>query len=299
MKKYMFLLGSLALLFSCEKQKAEASYENTADSITAAAAPAIKDIKEDAAKYVDSLHQNSPKIKEVKKTVESLAKNSAKIDSLSEALATNAKEVVTPEKPANIEKDVVAPPKPKTKVVYIKEKTKPTIVQNTPIEKEISKSANISINVDDLDKAQKLMRGTVAGYSGVVKSESISQSENQNSGYYVVQVPTDNFDYFMYELSQDLGTVTDKSVNIIGTKNAHNSISRIEVNLVQSNGIVAVNKEDKNFGEKSVSAFASGWNAIASVFIFLLPFWPLFLAAGVGFYFYKKRKADNLPKNID
>jgi hypothetical protein len=48
-------------------------------------------------------------------------------------------------------------------------------------------------------------------------------------------------------------------------------------------------KAPETFGEKSLAAVSSGWSVITSIFLFILPLWPLFLIAGIGYYFYKKR----------
>lgn len=80
----------------------------------------------------------------------------------------------------------------------------------------------------------------------------------------------------------------------------------VEITLVQkelkpSNQIVidSNDKDSDSFGSKSSSAFMSGFKVLGNVMIAILPFWPIFIIAGLILYFVKRNKKNKEAKSLE
>jgi hypothetical protein len=91
----------------------------------------------------------------------------------------------------------------------------------------------------------------------------------------------------MEALNSNIEDIETKDIQVTGRNYADNTICSIDVNITDK---TEAEKEPKTFGGKSLAAIESGWDVITSIFLFLLPLWPVFLIGGIGYYFYKKKK---------
>uniref|UniRef100_A0AAU6WUW0 DUF4349 domain-containing protein n=1 Tax=Chryseobacterium endophyticum TaxID=1854762 RepID=A0AAU6WUW0_9FLAO len=176
-----------------------------------------------------------------------------------------------------------------TKVVY-KEKLKKEKDELIVPKNRLVKTGTLEINVNDAETAKEIVKEEVAKYNGFIRSENISvSSDDKTIAYLKVKVPLQKFDYLMSDLNYNLGEVKDKSINVTGQEVVENTICELEITLYGKEGSYNENKNPETFGEKSFAAVSSGWNVITSIFLFILPLWPLFLLGAIGYYFYKKR----------
>jgi len=86
--------------------------------------------------------------------------------------------------------------------------------------------------------------------------------------------------------------IRNKNIEVKGENYNPNRLGNLEITLYDNHLKPQENEKDKTFGEKSADAISSGWNVIGNILLFLLPFWPVFLIAGIGYYFYKKKNQD-------
>lgn len=284
----------------CKKGEANASdLENTlqsADSTVSATSEKLNDIGDKANAALDSANVKIKDFENAKNEVKDKIENTSKmVDSLSEKISNVALESKT-EKKDSVKKDqkiVVNVPAPKvireTKVVYREKLKKEKNELIVPINRLV-KTGTLEINVNDAETAKEIVKEEVAKYDGFIRSENISvSSDDKTIAYLKVKVPLQKFDYLMSDLNYNLGEVKDKSINVTGQEVVENTMCELEITLYGKEGSYNENKNPETFGEKSFAAVSSGWNVITSIFLFILPLWPLFLLGAIGYYFYKKR----------
>lgn len=304
MKKYIVLIAVASSLIMCKKGEATSSefkdLVSSTDSVIANSSSTVNDMSNEANAVLDSA---SIKIKDYQKTgiaiKEEIEKAGKNLDSLSQEFAKANINSNNDDKDTLVHKDKqvvvnVAAPKviKETKVIYQdREATKKREVI-AQVDK-MRKSAVVELNVEDAEMAKEIVLDQVKKYDGFIKSENTSTNNNDKQiSYLKVKVPIQKFDYLMEDLSNQIGVVQNKGIDIFGEYYDKNTLCDIEVTL-SSVGNNAVVLEDKDFGSRSFAALSSGWNVITSIFLFLLPMWPLYLIVGIAYYFYKKKNVKN------
>ncbi|MCU7615933.1 DUF4349 domain-containing protein [Chryseobacterium sp. PBS4-4] len=308
MKKYILLVAVSSTFIMCKKGEAATSQmENTvakADSALTNTAEKVNSVSKDAEAVFDSA---SIKIKDFEKTksdvTEKIESTSKSIDSISDKIANMKLESKIEKKDSSQtknEKIVVNVPAPKiikeTKIVY-KDKPKTNSEILTVSKNRIQKSGVLEINVNNAETAKEIVKEQVKKYDGFIRSENISLNNNDKKiAYLKVKVPIQKFDYLMDDLSYNIGEVENKGIDVSGHDFVNNTLCDVEITLYGADSDLAVQNKPEGFGDKSLAAVSSGWNVITSIFLFILPLWPMFLIAGIAYYFYKKRNK-NLPGN--
>ncbi|WP_294288151.1 DUF4349 domain-containing protein [uncultured Chryseobacterium sp.] len=300
MKKFILLVAVSGTFIMCKKGEAATSnLENTihsADSTVSAASEELNKVSEQANAALDSASVRIKDFEHAKNEVKDKIENTSKIvDSLSDKISNAALESKTAKKDS-IKKDpkiVVNVPAPKvireTKVVY-KDQPKKENPEPIALKNRLVKTGTLEIDVNDAETAKEIVKEEVAKYDGFIRSENISVSnDDKKTAYLKVKVPLQKFDYLMSDLSYNLGTVENKSIDVAGQEVADNTMCDLEITLYGKEDSYTENKNPETFGEKSFAAVSSGWNVITSIFLFILPLWPLFLLVGIGYYFYKKK----------
>ncbi|WP_407402707.1 DUF4349 domain-containing protein [Chryseobacterium sp.] len=304
MKKYIVLIAVASSLIMCKKGEATSSefkdLVSSADSVIANSSSTVNDMSNEANAILDSA---SIKIKDYQKTgiaiKEEIEKTGKNLDSLSQEFAKAKINSNNDDKDTLVHKDKqvvvnVAAPKviKETKVIYQdREATKKREVI-AQVDK-MRKSGVVELNVEDAEMAKEIVLDQVKKYDGFIKSENTSTNNNDKQiSYLKVKVPIQKFDYLMEDLSNQIGVVQNKGIDIFGEYYDKNTLCDIEVTL-SSVGNNAVVLDDKDFGSRSFAALSSGWNVITSIFLFLLPMWPLYLIVGIAYYFYKKKNVKN------
>jgi hypothetical protein len=300
MKKFILVVAVAASCIMCKKGEATASgLENTlhsADSTVSAASEKISQVNDQANAALDSANVKIKEFESTKNDVKDRIESTSKIvDSLSDKISSVKLETKSAKKDSvkKDEKIVVNVPAPKvireTKIVYKDKPKKENSELNIPKNKFL-KTGVLELTVDDAETAKEMVKEHVAKYDGLVRSENISLNNNDNkTAYLKIKIPIQKFDYLMDDLSYNLGKVENKSIELSGQEFVQNTMCEIDVTLYGKDGSYAENKKPETFGEQSFAAVSSGWNVITSIFLFILPLWPLFLIAGAGYYFYKKR----------
>lgn len=305
MKKYILLVAVASIFTMCKKGEATKSQLenaiNSADSLTANMSDKANTITKEAEAVFDSA---SIKIKDFEKTksdvTEKIESTSKSIDSLSNKIANMKLESKIEKKDSvnkNHEKIVVNVPAPKiikeTKVIY-KDKPKNDTYELPISKNKMTKTGLLELNVNDAETAKEIVKEQVRKYDGFVKSENISLNNNDKKVAYLrVRVPIQKFDYLMEDLSYNIGEIENKGIDVSGQDFVNNTLCDVEITLYGNDNLLATNKKPEGFGAQSLAAVSSGWNVITSIFLFILPLWPLFLIAGIGYYFYKKKNANN------
>lgn len=304
MKKFILLVAVSSTFIMCKKGEATASHlENavhSADSAVSAASDKINKVSDQANAALDSADIKIKDFEDTKEKVKEQFENTSKIvDSLSDKISS-----VKLETKDSIKKDqkiVVNVPAPKvikeTKIVYKDKPKKENYELNVPKNKMV-KTGILELTVDDAELARETVKDEVKKYDGFIKSESTSLNNNDKKiAYLKVRVPIQKFEYLMEELSYNIGTVENKGIEVSGQDFVQNTMCEVDITLYGKEGSYMENKEPKTFGEKTFAAVSSGWDVIMSIFLFILPLWPLFLIIGIGYYFYKKRNKNNTPNN--
>lgn len=294
MKKFIVLAAVSTMLVMCKKGEATQpqleSAINSADSTVANVGKKINSIHDDAEAVLDSA---SIKIKDFEKTkseaVQKMEATSKRIDSLSEKISNMKLESKT-EKKDSLHKIVVNVPAPKvikeTKIIY---KDKPKQVEKIS-QNKMQKTGVLELSVNDAETAKETVKELVKKYDGSVKSENISLNNNDTKiAYLKVKVPIQKFDYLMDDLSFNIGNVENKEIDVNGQDFVNNTLCDMEITLYGTSEAALAKSKPETFGGKSLDAISSGWEVITSIFLFILPLWPLFVIAGIGYYFYKKK----------
>lgn len=290
----------------CKKgEAATSSLENaisSADSTIADASAKIITINDQANAALDSANVKIKEFEDTKNAVKDKIENTSKIvDSLSEKISS-VKLESKEEKKDSAKKEnkiVVNVPAPKvikeTKIVYKNspKKENPELIRQN----RFIKKGTLEISVNDAETAKEIVKDEVAKYNGFIRSESVSlQNDDKKTAYLRVKVPVQKFDYLMSDLNYNLGMVENMNIETSGRDIVENTMCEIDITLYGKEGTVAEGKNPETLGAQSFAAISSGWNVITSIFLFILPLWPLFVIAGIGYYFYKKRKTTD--KNL-
>lgn len=294
MKKFIVLIAVSSVFVMCKKGEAtQPLVENaisSADSAVANVSEKINSVNNEAKAVFDSA---SIKIKDFEKTkseaVQKMEATSKSIDSLSEKIGSMKLESKS-EKKDSLHKIVVNVPAPKvikeTKIVY---KDRPKSVEKVS-QNIMQKTGVLELNVTDAETAKETVKELVKKYDGFVKSENTSLNNNDTKiAYLKVKVPIQKFDYLMDDLSFNIGDVENKGIDVNGQDFVNNTLCDMEITLYGTSEAALVNSKPETFSGKSLAAISSGWEVITSIFLFILPLWPLFVMAGIGYYFYKKK----------
>lgn len=300
MKKFILIVAASGTFVMCKKGEAtQTQPENSISNIDSIAVNVDKNINmiNDEAKAV--FDSAGIKIKDFEKTkneaAQTIESTSKSIDSLSEKIA-GMKLESKPEKKDSAgksrEKIVINVPAPKvikeTKIVY---KDKPKTKKEEISKDKILKTGVLELSVNDAETAKEIVKEEVKKYDGLVRSENISLNNNDRKiAYLKVKVPIQKFDYLMDELSYNIGKVENKGIEVSGQDFVTNTMCDLEITLYGTAENILVKDEPQTFGAKSLAAVSSGWNVITSIFLFILPLWPLFVIAAIGYYFYKKKR---------
>lgn len=178
----------------------------------------------------------------------------------------------------------------------------PPIVEKNPL----VKTAVLEIQVDDIAQAKSILKQKIRESNADLVSDNFSQKEGFEREYITVKVPLYNFDNLVSDLSNGLGEVKSKSTESEGKDYISSQMCDVEITLVQkelnaSNQIVNNdnNKDSDSFGSKSSSAFMSGFKVLGDMMIAILPFWPIFIIAGLIFYFVRRNKKNKELKTLE
>lgn len=227
-------------------------------------------LTEKVAKEIDSATRTSI-ISEIKITQN-------KIDSVKNKVATT------------IKKEKIAPKIIKeTKVIY-RENPEPKVLVSAP---KITKTGELEIQVDDLQVAQEMAKEQIAKYDGKVTGEQISSYENKEYNYLKVTLPLEKSEYLIQDLERNVGNIISRNIEITGEEYGNNSICNLEITLFNDSKDASIISTPTSFGGRTWGAIGSGWNVIQEIFLFILPFWPVFLIGGGIYYFVKKKKTQD------
>lgn len=178
----------------------------------------------------------------------------------------------------------------------------PPLVEKNPL----VKTAILEIQVDDISKAKSILKQKIRERNADLVSENFSQQEGFEREYITAKVPLYNFDNLVANLSNGLGEVKSKSTESEGKDYVSSQMCDIEITLVQkelntANQIVIDenSKDSDTFVSKSSSAFMSGFKVLGDMMIAILPFWPIFLIAGLILYFVRRNKKKKEMKALE
>ena len=178
-------------------------------------------------------------------------------------------------------------------------------VQDQPVPQRelypIAKTTRLQVSVEDLAAAKALLNQELSTYNADIITENYTENEGIAKQYLTVKVPLSNFNELVNKMSS-LGNVESKNTEVQGNDYVGSQMCDVEITLVDhsiSNSSVTpsedlniVNgdeKKDETFGDKSSNAFMKGFAVLGGLFLALIPFWPIFLIAGIVWYFVAKR----------
>ena len=280
---------------------------HSADSAATVATEAIDNANKTADKVLDSASIRIKDFENTKNDIQQKIENTSKmVDSLSEKIATTKleskieKRDSTEKKPEKVAAKAPAPKIIKeTKIIY-KDKPKNDSYELNMPKDNMVKSGYLTIQAENTETVKEIIREEAHKNNGYIKSENLSyvesaspHGEDQKVYSLDIKVPLQHFDGLMDAISSNIGDIDTKDIQVSGRNYAENTICTININIRDQE---KTETEPKTFGGKSLAAIESGWDVITSIFLFILPLWPLFLIAGIGYYFYKKRNK-NIPNN--
>lgn len=327
MKKIFATFILVGILNSCSKQEFQQSTDSfkRADSLFTKANDGLKTLDSISKRVNDSNGITRkvllPKIeKETKRIDSTLKSGSWKIDSLNKDLKEITQHVKTGTDVAKTLDSASQLLKKGENAISVLSKTADKILKRTQSQKSNSpsnmenqnntvvippiveknplvKTAVLEVVVDEISGARSILRQKVRANNAELVSENFSQQEGFEREYVTVKVPLSNFDNFVSSISDGIGEVKSKSIESVGKDYISNQICEVKITLVQkelnsSNQIVtnSNNKDTESFGSKSSSAFMSGFKVLGDIMIAILPFWPIFIIAGLILYFVRKNK---------
>lgn len=274
------------------------------DSTATATTDAVDNATKTANQVLDSAGIRIKDIEGAKNDIQDKIESTSKmVDSLSEKIASAKLESKIEKKDSTAaqksEKIVVNVPAPKvikeTKVVYKEKPKNDSYELNVPKDKMV-KTGYLVIRADNAETVKEIIKDEALKNNGYIKSENQSyiesasyREENQKIYSIDIKVPIQHFDGLMEAINSNVGDIETKDVQVSGRTYADNTICNISVNITDK---TEIEKEPKTFGGKSLAAIESGWDVITSVFLFLLPLWPVFIIGGAGYYFYQKKKSN-------
>ncbi|MGG7438913.1 DUF4349 domain-containing protein [Chryseobacterium arthrosphaerae] len=303
MKKFVLLVAISSTFIMC--QKGTSKFEEVSrsiDSVSTVATDAIDHAGKTADLALDSASIKIKDFENTKNDIQEKIENTSKIvDSLSDKIASAKLESKIEKKDSaakKTEKIVVNVPAPKvikeTKIVYRDKPDK----DSYELKDKMVKSGYISVKADNAETVKEIIREEAIRNNGYIKSENLSyvesanrREEDQKMYSLDIKVPIQHFDGLMEALNSNIGDIETRDIQVSGRQYADNTICSINVSILDKAG---AEKNPETFGGKSLAAIESGWDVITSVFLFILPLWPLFLIGGIGYYFYKKRNK-NIP----
>lgn len=311
MKKFILLAALSSTFIMCKKGNVSSSQIDEAvhsiDSAASVATETVDNINKTADQALDSASIRIKDFENTKDDIKQKIENTSKIvDSLSDKIASTKLESKVEKKDSaakKVEKIVVNVPAPKvikeTKIIY-KDKPKNDSYELNRSKDKMVKTGYLAIKADHAETVKEFIREEAIKNNGYVKSENLSYVESANPHgedqkiYSLdIKVPIQHFDGLMEAINSNIGDIDTKDIQVSGHHYTDNTICSINVNITDK---IVVEKEPKTFGGKSLAAIESGWDVITSIFLFILPLWPIFLIAGIGYYFYKK-KSKNIPNN--
>ncbi|SHM32172.1 DUF4349 domain-containing protein [Chryseobacterium polytrichastri] len=309
MKKFILLVAVSSTFIMCKKGEAatQSQFEkavNSADSASAVASETINSVHNSANAALDSANVKIKEFEDTKNGMKDKIEATSKmVDSLSDKITATKLESKIEKKDSlhkKSEKIVVNVPAPKvikeTKIIY-KDKPKTENYELNVPKNKMVKTGTLELTVNDAETAKEIVKEEVKKYDGFIRSENISLNNENKIAYLKVKVPIQKFEYLMDELSNNnIGKTENKTIEVSGQDLAQNTLCELNITLYGNKDAYAENENPESFGGKSLAAISSGWNVITSIFLFILPLWPIFLIAGIGYYFYKKKK-ENLPNN--
>jgi len=302
MKKLILTVLVSGSFIMCKKGEASSPL---VENVLSTADSTVTDVHEkinsahDAAKAVfDSADIKIKDFEKAKSEAEEKIEATAKtIDSIAEKISGLKLESKLSKNDSVSKKMMVNDPAPKvikeTKIIY---KDKP-IFRKPVVRNKMMKNGVLDLIVDNTETAKEIVKEEIRKYDGIVNSENISlNNSNTKTAYLRMKVPIQKFDDLMDELSYNIGEVTNKGISVTGTELVNNTMCDVEITICEASQKSIAKDEPETFSGKSLAAVSSGWNVILSVFLFILPFWPIFIIAGIGFYIYKKKNM-NEPNN--
>lgn len=296
MKKLILTAFVLSTFTMCKKSDLQEAHNTivNADSLIDNASESVENLNSNANAVLDSVNLKTKDLIKNKEEIEKAFENSkAKIDSISDDVEKFKKDIDDKKISSNIDsiknsikKEIPKATKVLTKVIYKDKPAKKETVVPEP--SAMIKNGSIELNVDNISETKQSLREIIKKYDGIIKTENLVSNDEFQTFYLTSKVPLDKFDYLVEDLAQ-LGNVRNKNLEVVGNHYNENKLCNLEITLYDNKLKAKESEDNKNFGEKSADAISSGWKVIGNILLFLLPFWPVFLIAGIGYYLYKKK----------
>lgn len=294
MKKILLTAIILSTFTMCKKSDLQNASRTiaTVDSITDNASQTLEKMDSEASSVLDSVNlQAKDLIKSKEQIEEAFEKSKAKIDSISENVEKFKKDIEDKKVVTTIDsiKDKIKKEIPKaktvTKVIY---KEKPVKKESVAPANAMIKNGSVEINVDDISTSKQSQKEIIRKYDGIINTENLVSNDEFQTFYITAKIPFEKFDYLVEDLSV-LGNVHNKNLEVKGSAYHPKQLCNLDITLYQNHIKNEKPDADKSFATQSLEAISTGWRVIGNILIFLLPFWPVFLISGIGYYFYKKK----------
>lgn len=268
----------------------------------------LPEIEKQSQKIDSTLRSGNWRIDSINKEIEKITKNvkvgsdvAKTLDSANEALKKGENAIAVLSKTA----DKIWKRTKDSQVTESKENPPGKQSHLEIVHQPLFKSGNLEIKVADIAAAKELLAQKVNRTEARIINQRYERNNDEENEIFRIDVPVSNFDNLMQTLNS-LGDVQMRKMETTGTDNKSAQDAQITLTLIQNADLLAEktiehNGEKSNFQKESASAFMKGFQVIKTSFLFLLPFWPLFLTGGLVLCFVKRKKkksADEIPSEM-
>ncbi len=164
----------------------------------------------------------------------------------------------------------------------------------------IVKNATLEIQVDDLASAQAILKQKIRENNADLVTENFSQNEGIQRQRVTAKVPLQYFDRFVADISSNLGDIKSKNTETEGNDFFAAQNCDVEILLVQNENIADLNagqNGDQKENDGFIGAFLKGFKMLGAALLFLVPFWPVFLIAGLIWFIVRRNRVKKRVQN--
>lgn len=250
-------------------------------------------------KTTDQINKSANVIKTVDSAREALKNSKNPIDALSTISKTLEKVSKTTKNNSQQTSPSTPPQEPQVTQPQQPDVEEPAAIpQPEPVmTNPLVKTARMTIAVNNLENTRSDLATELYKYGGEIVTESFGEEQGFRKQHITAKVPYKYFEEAAQNIAQRIGTLRTKNIETEGKDYNPNQMCDLEITFTEDSqytsneSITNSNSNtDESYGTKSSDAFMKGFDGLKNVFLFLLPFWPLLLIGGIGYYFYRKNK---------
>ena len=156
----------------------------------------------------------------------------------------------------------------------------PGIISGVPLKK----SAELTMDVNDLEAAADVVQNMVKKYHGSISTENFEREGSEGRQTYHITIPNENFEAAVDELSMISASMTRKNIRMEGSVGGPEQEATIDLTLVQDLAATGVVNPKESLAKK--------------IFRDSLPFLPILLILGLFWFFIQRRRKKRAAEQL-